>query len=74
MSNFLQMPPRRLPVALADYVAVTGEDELQRRAIATRVYAALSTEQQAETSRIYKAMIPNALRGTGEPCARVGGV
>lgn len=59
MSNFLQMLPRRLPVALADYVAVTGENELQRCAIARRIYAALPTEQQAETSRVYEAMSTN---------------
>ena len=60
MSNFLRMLPRRLPVALADYVAVTGEEESRRRAIAGRIYAALPTEQQAEISRICEPMSANA--------------
>ena len=66
MSSFLRMLPRRLPVALADYVAVTKDDELERRTIARRIYAALPTEQQAETSRIYRVMSANARR-TGNP-------
>lgn len=57
MSNFLQMLPRRLPAALADYVAVTGMDEFQRQAIARRIYSALSCEEQAETSRIVEQIV-----------------
>lgn len=57
MSNFLQMLPRRLPAALADYVAVTGRDEIQRQAVARRIYSTLSREQQAETSRIVEQIV-----------------
>ena len=56
MSNFLQMLPRRLPVALADYIAVTAKDEFQRRAIAKRIYTTLSNDQQTEMSRICETM------------------
>lgn len=69
MSNFLQLLPRRLPVALADYVAYTGKEELQRRAIAERIYAALPTDQQAETSRIYALMSANTGHGAPEKFA-----
>jgi hypothetical protein len=68
MSNFLQMLPRRLPVALADYVASTREDESQRRAIANRIYTALSTEQRAEMSRICEAMSPGERETGDRPC------
>jgi len=73
MSNFLQMLPRRLPVALTDYVAVTAEYELQRHALARRIYAALPSAQQAETSRIYEAMSTDAQRTCGVSGGRHGG-
>ena len=59
MSNFLQMMPRRLSVALADYVAVTGQAEFQRRDIARRIYGNLSIEQQAELGRLCEAIGAN---------------
>ena len=59
MTDFLQMLPRPLSVALADYVAVTGEDELQRLAIAKRIYTTLPAEQQAEISRICEDLNAN---------------
>lgn len=66
MSNFLQMLPRRLPAALADYLAVTGSDEFQRQAVARRIYSALSREQQAETSQIVEQIVASVQQtGTG---------
>jgi len=68
MSNFLQMLPRRLPVALADYIAVTAEDEFQRRAIAKRIYITLSTEQQAEMNRVCEAMWASGREAGNRAC------
>lgn len=67
MSNFLQILPRRLPVALADYVAETGEDDSRRRVIAGRIYAALPIDLQTETSRICMAMRASARQISSAP-------
>jgi hypothetical protein len=51
LSHFLEMPPRPLPIALAEYLAATGDDEDKRRAIAGRILSTLTAEQRAETAR-----------------------
>ena len=56
MSSFLHRLPRRLPVALAHYIAFTEENDKQRCAIAKRIYTALPAEQQTEISRLCEAM------------------
>lgn len=56
VSSFLQRQPRRLPVALAEYLAATRDGDWQRRAIGKQIFSALTAEEQAETARMCGAV------------------